>query len=171
MSRKILITYATKAGSTKKVATRMAELASQHGFSADLLPVSAVKSIDSYDTVVLGSAVRMGRVLPEAQSFVEKNQAGLKQKEFDTFALCMTLSTVNEENLKKSNAFLDPIKMVVEPAHAAVFPGEINLKSLGWLDRKIIGMVKSQVGDFQDWIAMETWMESVLQSDSPSVRA
>ena len=42
-----------------------------------MISVKQFKSLDGYDGVILGSAIRMGSWLPEAKTFVEQHQAEL----------------------------------------------------------------------------------------------
>ncbi len=77
MSKKILITYATKAGSTVEIAAFIGESLSKRGFAVDVKPVSEKPALDGYQAVLMGSAIRMGSWLPEAVDFVRQNQAAL----------------------------------------------------------------------------------------------
>jgi menaquinone-dependent protoporphyrinogen oxidase len=52
---RVLVTYATKHGSTRGIAEAIAATISGHGIAAELLPVEGVEEIESYDAVVLGS--------------------------------------------------------------------------------------------------------------------
>src|SRR5258706_2356560 len=63
---KILVTYATRAGSTFEVAVLVAEVLRTAGATVDVKYVRAVHELESYDAVVIGSAIRMGQWLPEA---------------------------------------------------------------------------------------------------------
>src|SRR2546423_6800108 len=63
---KILVTFATRAGSTYEVAARVAEVLRAGGATVEVKPVTAVHEVKDYDAVVVGSAIRMGHWLPEA---------------------------------------------------------------------------------------------------------
>jgi menaquinone-dependent protoporphyrinogen oxidase len=66
---RVLITYATKQGSTRGITETIAATISGHGIAAEAIPVEGVGEIGSYDAVVLGSAIYMGRWLKEATEF------------------------------------------------------------------------------------------------------
>lgn len=55
----ILVTYATRAGSTFEVAEQVAEVLRTTGDSVDVKPAPAVHEVIGYDAVVISSAIRM----------------------------------------------------------------------------------------------------------------
>ena len=72
--RKILVAYATRAGSTIGVAQAIAQVFIDSGMAADVVAVKDAKNVSQYQGVVLGSATRMGKVLPEAMTFLQKHR-------------------------------------------------------------------------------------------------
>jgi menaquinone-dependent protoporphyrinogen oxidase len=161
MNKRILITYATKAGSTAEIAARIGEIIAQKGVAVDLLPVSKVNDLTPYQAVVVGSVIRVGSVLPEVKTFIEKNQSTLSQKPFSLFIGCMTLAEDTAENRKTVSAYLDPIRALVKPASEGLFAGVMNLKKLPLFERLMIKMMKAPEGDFRNWDQISAWAESV----------
>src|SRR2546421_11220930 len=76
---KILVTFATRAGSTYQVAARVAEVLRAGGATVEVKPVAAVHEMKDYDAVVIGSAIRMGQWLPEAVGVVKTNRETLSR--------------------------------------------------------------------------------------------
>ena len=70
MSKKILITYASKCGSTGEVASAIGKTLAQTGVRVDVLPLRKVTNLSDYQAVFVGSAIRMGKWLREAADFV-----------------------------------------------------------------------------------------------------
>jgi menaquinone-dependent protoporphyrinogen oxidase len=68
---KVLVAYATRAGSTIEVADSIALNISRNEYVVDLMHVGRVESISDYKFVIVGSAIRMRKVTPEAKKFVE----------------------------------------------------------------------------------------------------
>lgn len=161
MQNRILVAYATKAGTTAEIAARIGETISQKNQTVDVLPISRVKDLSGYSAVVIGSAIRMGSVLPEVKSFVEKNQAALGQKPFSLFVACMTLNEDTEANRTAVSAYLDPIRAVVKPASEGLFAGVMDPQKVSFLDRLIIKALKTPLGDFRDWDKINAWAESI----------
>ncbi len=161
MQNRILVAYATKAGTTAEIAARIGETISQKNQTVDVLPISRVKDLSGYSAVVIGSAIRMGSVLPEVKSFVEKNQAALGQKPFSMFVAGMTLNEDTEANRTAVSAYLDPIRAVVKPASEGLFAGVMDPQKVSFLDRLIIKALKTPLGDFRDWDKINAWAESI----------
>ncbi len=161
MGNQTLIAYATKAGSTGEVAQRIGKTLAGRGAAVDVKPVKEVKDLSAYSTVILGSAIRMGNVLPEVKKFVEAHQAELQQKNFSAFFVCMTLKEDTEENRKTVNAYLDPVRALVQPASEGMFAGVLNAKKIGLLERLMMNMMKASEGDFRRWDQIETWAQGV----------
>jgi menaquinone-dependent protoporphyrinogen oxidase len=155
-----LVAYATRAGSTAETAARMAEVLAANNQPVDLLPVKEVNDISRYHTVILGSAVRIGQLLPEAMSFVETYQTQLSQKVFNVFLLCMTLETDNTENRGTVSAYLEPLRSLVKPTHEGLFAGVINLSRLNLLDRLMSTAMKTPVGDYRKWDEINSWVNN-----------
>jgi menaquinone-dependent protoporphyrinogen oxidase len=153
-----LVTYATRAGSTAETAARMAEILSANNHPIDLMPVNTVNDISRYHTVILGSAIRIGQLLPEAMTFVETHQAQLNQKLFNVFLLCMILETDNAENRGSVSAYLDPLRSLVKPVHEGLFAGVMDLSRLNLLDRLMSAAMKTPVGDYRSWDEIDSWV-------------
>lgn len=162
MEKRILVTYASKAGSTAEVATRIGKILSNKNLAVDVIPVNKVTDITSYQTVILGSAIRIGNVLPEVQKFVESNQAMLQKKSFHIYFMCMMLEKDTDENRKAVSDYLKPIRALVKPASEGMFAGVINLKKLGLFDQLMIKAMKSPQGDFRDWDQIGSWAERTV---------
>ena len=75
MSDKILVTYASRSGSTAGVAEAIASTLSEQGIPVDVYPMNEVQDISAYGAVIAGSAIQVDKWLPEARQFVEQYQA------------------------------------------------------------------------------------------------
>lgn len=62
MNERILVAYATKAGSTAEVAEVIGQVLRETGATVDVLPARAVEDLTPYRAVIIGSAVRMERI-------------------------------------------------------------------------------------------------------------
>jgi len=157
MQNKTLIAYASKAGSTIEIATHIAETLSKKGIQVDLMPVEKVTDLSEYQSIILGSAIRMGNVLPEAMKFVENYQTELQSKTFGLFIVCLTLNQDTEENRKIVSDYLNPVRALVKPASEAMFAGVMDLKKLNLLEKVMVKAMKAPLGDFRDWGKIDTW--------------
>jgi menaquinone-dependent protoporphyrinogen oxidase len=76
---RVLVAYASKMGSTRGIAEAIGEELQGRGLRADVANVAEVTSVDSYDAVVLGSAVYAARWRPEAARFVHRHHDELSR--------------------------------------------------------------------------------------------
>jgi menaquinone-dependent protoporphyrinogen oxidase len=157
MMNKILVTYATRAGSTVEVAATVAEALSAEGATVDILPIKAARDVKGYDAVVVGSAIRMGQWLPEAVQFVKTNRSTLAGMPTAYFLVSGFLREDTPEMRQKVLAFLDPVRKILEPKSIGLFAGKIDYSKLSWLDRTIARAVGSPEGDWRDWEAIRSW--------------
>ncbi len=157
VSKKILVTYATKAGSTAEVASAIAETLSQTGAGVDLRPVKEVQSLAEYQAVVIGSAIRIGQWLGDARTFVEREQAQLAGMPVAIFSVHMENRGEDEASRQARAAYTAPIHALVTPTAEAFFAGKIELAKLSFLERTMARMMKSVDEDQRDWAAIRAW--------------
>ncbi len=158
---KVLVAYASRAGSTGEVGEAIAERVCAAGYAAELRLVQDVTDVAAYRAVVLGSAIRMGAWVPEAVTFVETHQAALRQMPVAYFLTCMTLEKDTEENRREVAAYLDPVRAIVEPVSEGLFAGVLDYKKLPPLYQMIMKSMESPEGDFRDWEAIRAWADEV----------
>ncbi|GAP13307.1 flavodoxin [Longilinea arvoryzae] len=157
MGKNILVTYATKAGSTAEVASVIAETLSKSGARVDLRPVKDVPSLEGYQAVVIGSAVRIGQWLPDAKALIQREQAQLAGMPVAIFSVHMENLGEDEASRQARVAYTAPIHALVTPAAEAFFAGKIDLSKLSFLERMMSKMMKSVDEDRRDWEAIRAW--------------
>lgn len=162
MNQKVLVTYASKAGSTMEIAQAVANELTSRGFAVDIRPVKQTSDIKGYAAVVIGSAIRMGSPLPEATKFVEKNSAALREVPVAFFTVHLMNMGKDEASQKARFAYLDPILKLVPLQEKAFFAGVGDLAKVSFIEGLIGKMVKSPEGDFRDWEAISRWGQSIF---------
>src|SRR5512133_295314 len=160
-NQRILVTYASKAGSTGEVAQVIGETLAKQGATVDVYPLEAVTRLEGYQAVVVGSAVRQAKWVPAATKFVETNRSVLSQLPTVFFTCCMTLSEETEENRGKVLKYMDPIRSLVTPVAVGAFAGKMDYNKLSFLDRTMVKMIGVPEGDFRQWEAIRTWASSL----------
>ncbi len=165
---KILIAYATRAGSTAEVAGTIGQVLSSGGATVDVRPLKDVTDLRGYNAFVIGSAIRMGQWLPEAVQFVKTNQPTLAGARTVYFLVSGFLREDTPEMRVKVAAFLDPVRKILEPASIGMFAGKMDFGKLSWIDRTIAQMVKSPEGDFRNWDAIRAWASDLRPILSPA---
>jgi menaquinone-dependent protoporphyrinogen oxidase len=154
---KILVTYASRAGSAFEVAACVAEVLRASGATVDVKPITAVHEVKGYDAVVVGSAIRMGQWLPEAVAFVHAYHKPLSHIPTAYFLVSGFLRDDTPEVRRKVLAYLDPVRKILEPTSIGLFAGKIDYSKMDWHDRSIAEAVSSSAGDWRNWEAIRGW--------------
>lgn len=92
---RILVTYATMAGSTAEVAQAVGEEIGKSGALVEVRPLGEVKGLDGYDGVVVGAPMIMGWHRG-AQRFLKKHRKTFQQVPLAVFILAMRLTKTDE---------------------------------------------------------------------------
>jgi menaquinone-dependent protoporphyrinogen oxidase len=158
---KILVAYATRAGSTSEVAETIGQMLNGSGATVDVCPIKKLEGLQGYDAVVVGSAIRMGQWLPEAVQFVKTHQATLSTIPTAYFLVSGFLREDTLEMRDKVRAFLDPLRQILEPESIGLFAGKMDYSKLSWLDRTVAKAVKSVEGDWRNWDAIRAWAKEL----------
>lgn len=162
MQSRVLVAYATRCGSTAEVAQRIGDVLAGKGLQVDVMPVKQVKDLSPYPIVILGSAVRVGRCMPEILKFVEKNQETLRKKSLAYFVACLTLVENTEENRVTAASYLEPLRALVKPADEALFGGALKYNRLNFVEALLMKkMIKAQESDGRNWEQIERWAQSL----------
>ena len=93
--KRVLVAYATMAGSTTEVAEVVGEEIAKHGFQADVLPISEIQEIQAYHGVVVGGPMIMGWHR-EALRFLKKHRKMLQKIPLAVFIMAMSLTKTGE---------------------------------------------------------------------------
>lgn len=158
--KKVLVTYASKYGSTGGVADAIGKELCSKDVTSDVALINNAGNIGSYQGVVIGSAIYMGKWMSEAVDFVKNNKDTLRQMPVAYFLVCMTLSKPTEENRAKVLSYMDPILKAVpeiKPVGIGTFAGALDYNNLSWLNKKILRSKGTPEGDFRDWKAIQAW--------------
>jgi menaquinone-dependent protoporphyrinogen oxidase len=167
MSNNILVTYASRTGSTAEVAQEVGKVLITTGAAVDVISMEEIKNISKYDAVVAGSATQNRAWLPEAVEFVQKNRTELSKRPFAMFTLCMTLAMKNGENYRPDvMEWLAPVRRLVRPVSEGLFAGILNIAKIpSFGDRlkfrlSVLFGVWSE-GDHRDWVAIYNWANAL----------
>jgi menaquinone-dependent protoporphyrinogen oxidase len=167
MNKRILVTYASRTGTTAEVAAAICRILSESGARVEILPMQEVKDLAPYEAVIAGSAIRAARWLPEAVQFIRAHQATLSHKPFAMYTVCITLAMADTEQYRSAvSGWTAPVRAIVPPLSEGLFAGMLDFDKLpfNWETLKLRATVAMGIfprGDRRDWNAVRSWAESL----------
>lgn len=167
MSNRILITYASRAGSTAEIAEAIGRTLTEGGAQVDVIPMRDVKDLSPYQAVVAGSAIRGSKWLPEAVQFIQTHRSNLSQKRFAMFTVCITMAMKNAQNYRSGVMdWVAPVRAMVKPLSEGLFAGMLDFSKLpfNWdtlMLRLTVALGIFPRGDHRDWNAVRAWAENL----------
>ena len=185
--KKILVTYATMAGSTAEVARAVGEQLEKSGLQVDVLPLDDVQDLRSYDGVVVGAPMIMGWHRA-ARRFLRRHRHDLQAKPLAVFVLAMSLTETGETSVDGVPVVVDeklprpPLKpgslsfqeryatlpnylrpilkaaRPIKPVSIAVFGGRMEYGRLKWWAVLFAMLIiRAPAGEKRDWPAIQAW--------------
>jgi menaquinone-dependent protoporphyrinogen oxidase len=167
MNQPVLVTYATRSGSTAGVAEEIGRTLAARGLTVEVRPMSAVDDLRHYRAVVAGSAIQGQQWLPEALEFIQTHRQALSQKPFAAFLVCITLSMKNGAQYRDGVAsWLAPVRAQVRPVSEGLFAGALDFSKMPvnrtTLMMRIPVLLRMwKIGDHRDWTAVRSWGEQI----------
>jgi menaquinone-dependent protoporphyrinogen oxidase len=160
MKSKLLIAYGSRCGSTGGVAEAIGQVLCEAGVAVDVRLVKNGNDLSPYQAVIVGSAIRMGKWLPEVVEFVKTHQDTLSRVPVAYFTVCLTMKDDTVENRRKALAYLDPVRKQfpqVKPVDIGLFAGAVDYRKLSFAYSLILKVMGAPEGDFRNWEAIRTW--------------
>ncbi len=141
--KKILIAYASVAGTTAACAERLARHLDIHEVTLCDLTAKMPADLSEYDFVAVGSCIRMGKLHRRAAAFIDKFGPALKQANAGYF-ICCGFTDSTDEYLYKNI----PEELLDRAQVCCGFGGELNIKAQkGFFDKMVVRMVRNSVLD------------------------
>ena len=167
MNKKILVTYASRTGSTAQIAEAICKTLVQNGEEIDLLPIQDVKDLSLYHAVIIGSPIRKSQWLPEAMQFLQNHREELARKRVATFTVCITIAMSNTERYQDAvRQWIAPVRALTKPISEGLFAGRLDFSKLPWtldtlLFRATVALGILPKGDHRDWNTVQAWAQDL----------
>ena len=163
---KVLVTAASRHGSTSDIAAAIVRVLHLRGFDADLIEPAEVNDLMDYDAVVLGSAVYAGRWMAPAIDLVARCRPQLAGRPVWLFSSGPVGSPANPAESPDMSKLMDQTGAL---GHR-VFAGKLDKAELGRLERTMVRAVRAPEGDYRDWDQISEWatrIADVLKTAQP----
>ena len=144
---RVLVSAASKYGSTNEIAEAIGKELSAAGHEVDVRPPADVSGVDSYDAVVLGSAVFVGHWLEPARKLVERERDELRQRPVWLFSS----GPIGEPPMPKGDDAVD-VADIIEATGARehrIFNGKLDKRGLSFPERAVVFALRVAEGDFR----------------------
>ena len=164
----VLVTYASRHGSTEEIAQAIAAELQSPQLDIEVREAGAVRSLESYDAIVLGSAVYMGSWLPGARRFIERHRQQLPGMPVWLFS-SGPLGAVSPKPQGDPTGLADVMSATCALGHR-IFSGKIDPGVLSLGERLVSRMVNPPAGDFRDWDAISRWTREIAATLDPERR-
>jgi menaquinone-dependent protoporphyrinogen oxidase len=159
---KILVAVASKHGATEEIAETIGRWLRDRDLDVDVRKVDDVADVDSYEAVVLGSAVYMGKWLEPARKFVEQHADELADRPTWLFS-SGPLGTPPKPEWDKAVQIEAIIAMTGAREHR-IFVGKLDKSRLTVGMRAVVRAVHAPYGDFRDWPAIADWADEIADT-------
>jgi menaquinone-dependent protoporphyrinogen oxidase len=164
----VLVAYASRRGSTAEIAEAIAEILRQSGLSVDCIDAGKVGGVESYDAVVLGSAVYLKRWRGDAKRFLRKHDKELCRRPLWVFSS----GPVGDPNNEIDPSWLEPPKIIeqVERLGArehVVFGGRLPVDPKGPMEHAMIKNTPPEYHDGRDWGEIRAWAARIASELPP----
>ena len=159
---RVLIATASRHGATEEIAATIAETLRARDFDVTTTRVEDASNVESFDGVVLGSAVYMGRWLEPARAFVHAHADELASRRLWLFSSgpLGDPATPGAEHTVDVHDVLD----LIGPCEHRMFSGKLDRDGLGLGERIVTRAVHAPSGDFRDWSSIRGWANSIASS-------
>jgi menaquinone-dependent protoporphyrinogen oxidase len=181
---RVLVTYATMAGSTGEVAQTVGEELTKTGLQVEVLPISQVRDLQGFDAVVVGGPMILGWHRA-ALGFLRRHRRELERLPLAVFVTAISLTETGERSVQGVPVTLDPqlpkppqrpgrrsfreryarltnycrpILRTARPASIGVFAGRLEYGRLQWWAVLFVMLViQATAGDRRNWQAIRAW--------------
>jgi menaquinone-dependent protoporphyrinogen oxidase len=164
---KVLVTAATRHGSTDDIAALIARVLRLRGLDTVELPPADVEDMSAYDAVVLGSAVYAGRWLAPATSLIARFQLELAERPVWLFSSGPTGSPL----MPAKALDMTEVVAAIGAIEHRLFAGRLDKSELGRMERVMVRMVRAQEGDYRDFGEVSHWATAIADTLAAAAQA
>ncbi|NLX98190.1 MAG: menaquinone-dependent protoporphyrinogen IX dehydrogenase [Rhodopirellula sp.] len=170
----ILIAYDTTEGHTRKIAQYMGDSVSRSGHEAQVVDIRRPPtdfSLDSFDAVLVGASIHLGKHSRQLSGFVSRHKARLAT--VPTAFFSVSLSAGVEKQKGEASRILEEFLQKVDwsPTIKTIFAGGLLYREYGFLKRWMMKKIARDAGkdtdtsknhEYTDWQAVDGFVKEFL---------
>jgi menaquinone-dependent protoporphyrinogen oxidase len=170
---KALIVYGTRYGTAAEIAEEIGKVIKNEGIEVDLVNSRGIKNYDisSYDMVIVGSGIKIGKWTKGSLKFLENNKSTLSDKKVALFVTCGA-ANMEETMAEGQEKYLDEVAekyLFNKPAATGLFGSVYDPNASHGLMYKLAtkfivkkgldkhGIDTSKRLDYRNWDEIRAW--------------
>ncbi len=158
----VLVTYATRSGSTAEVAQAVAQTLRENSVAVEIQPIHSVHSLEKYAAVVLGVPLYIGRFHKDARRFLAANRSALMKVPVALFVLGPAQKEEKDWTGAQTQLQKELAKFPwLSPVSQKILGGKFDPSKLGFPFNLIPALRKMPASDVRDWTAIRAWAVEV----------
>jgi len=158
MPGSVLVAWATRYGSTEEVSQTVAAILREQGLSVEAQPMLNVENLDGFSAVVLGCALYMSHIHPDARHFLSAHRDELIRLPVALFALGPIHNDAKEWPAARNQLHKELSKFAwFHPVAQEIFGGRWDPAKLGFPFRWLPVVRAIPANDARDWEAIRAW--------------
>ena len=165
---RVLVGYASRFGSTRDIAIRVANAIRAGGSEVDVRPVDEIPDVDRYDAMVFGSGVYDGSWTADATALMRRHAAALARKPLWLFSVGSFGDShpIVGALMKKEPREIGELEHTLRPRDYRVFAGVIDLDHWPAWGRLLFKALGGHAGDNRHWPEIDEWAAKIAAAIS-----
>ncbi|MFX1534066.1 MAG: flavodoxin domain-containing protein [Promethearchaeota archaeon] len=183
MSKKVLIAYGTRYGSTEEISQEIAKMLEKEGIESQVVNLGKTKpknwpSIDEFDGVLVGSGIKVTRWVKHPKTFLQKHKDDIKTKgKILGIFISSGFAASPEKQPEAKKLFIEDLleKFNIEADIYDAFGGIFDFSEsskMGFIDKKALQLAAKGMSedfgleydpdgrnDFRDWDQIRSFTE------------
>lgn len=157
----VLVTAASKHGSTEEIAQRIGAVLRDKGLDVTMASPEKVEDLEAYQAVVLGSAVYAGHWLKEAKDLA----ARLGSLDPRPYVWLFSSGPIGDPPKPEEDPVdVVEIAQITSAREHRVLAGKLDKSVLGFGERAIVTALRAPEGDFRDWDGITAWAGEIADT-------
>jgi menaquinone-dependent protoporphyrinogen oxidase len=168
----VLVGYASAYGSTKGIAKEIGDRLTTAGLQADVRPIDEIEAIDTYDAVVLGSAIHNMAWLPQAAALVRSHTADLAVRPVWLFSVSSVGETSSffgprvarfMRRMRNEPKEIAGFRQAIRPRDHRNFAGAVERTHWNLAGHLFLKAFGGSYGDHRDKRDVDTWTDGIAR--------